>query len=113
MKIFCGYYNQSLQNLNDGLPPYKQIENFVSKLKTVNEFYTNSPYVLNYLNLYIKESPPETWDKIEVYYIEEDGTLVDLKAKNINLINTNIHSEPINWIYNQIEQYDRIRKISR
>jgi predicted ATPase len=71
---------------------------------------THSPYIINYLNLLIKAHDTNklvdgvryNFDQLAVYQIV-DGNLIDLKAVNTRLINTNRLSDPMNEIYNEYE----------
>lgn len=70
---------------------------------------THSPYIVNYLNLLIKrfdkniEEAKYNYDELAVYQVA-DGELINLKAQNERLVNTNPLSDTINDIYNEYEK---------
>lgn len=74
---------------------------------------THSPYIVNYLNLLIKQYDINTtsneanfkFENLAVYHVT-DGKLEDLIVQNERLVNTNLLSETINVIY---DQYNALR----
>lgn len=95
--------------------PYEQFEWFDKHLEEFNtkdvSMKTFSPYLLNYINLVLKERKLN-FDKLEVINIYFDKSTdeyynEDLKILNYNMIDTRCMSEPISWIY---EKYNKIIK---
>lgn len=77
-------------------------------------FTTHSPYIINQLNLLvhayeqgkkIDDCANISFDDVEVYRLEYDGTLRSLKARNMNYIDTMPLSDEINRIY---DDYDNL-----
>ena len=107
MIIYCGYSNQyDVEEFNDLLYSELQIELFDKYLfyegfESISLF-TNSPYILNYLNLLIIKGKID-FNKLDVIFIEKDGKETSLKVLNYNIINTNLFSDTINNIYNEFE----------
>lgn len=73
-------------------------------------FATHSPYIINNLNLLLKafdcgksvDGASLDYNDVSVYLLQ-NGTICDLKIKNIHYINTDRLSEDINMIYNKYE----------
>ena len=77
---------------------------------------THSPYILNRLNLLVKrfdagavDEANLEWDEIAVWAVE-NGEVCDLKLKNTHLVNPEYLSKPLDYIYDQYEQYEQDRK---
>lgn len=86
-----------------------------TKQKNINLIIsTHSPYLLNHLNLLIKshdennssqtEGASLNYENLGVFLLE-NGKAINLKAKNMNYLNTQILSDDINDIY---EKYDSL-----
>ena len=107
MIIYCGYFNKyNVEEFNDLLYSELQIELFdkylfYKEFENIS-FFTNSPYILNYLNLLIIKNKID-FNKLDVIFIEKDSKEISLKALNHNVINTNLFSDTINEIYNEFE----------
>jgi hypothetical protein len=108
MRIVTGYFEG--RDMFTDLPE-KQIEKF--DLLNSDFICTNSPYILNYLNLCIIrfdkniDGKKIDFDTLEVSYIDPtDFTVSNLKVQNERLVNTNHSSDLINWIY---DEYERIK----
>ena len=78
-------------------------ENENSKFQTFCMMTTHSPYVVNYLNLIIKQNRIKFGD-ISVYEVLA-GNIKSLKNNELKVIDTTLLSEPISKIY---EEYNRI-----
>lgn len=78
---------------------------------------THSPYLLNYLNLLFKAFDKNVnvsgvnldFESVDVYAVT-DGTIKDLKLRNAHLIDPEFLSGPIDEIYNQYEQIEKMQK---
>lgn len=78
-------------------------ENETARFNTYCTITTHSPYVVNYLNLLIKQKRI-AFDDISVYEVLA-GHLRSLKNTDKNVIDTTLLSEPISRIY---EEYNRL-----
>ena len=114
MRVICG--NIDKEDRYSHLPPFEQLDLFDLWCHS-EDTYTNSAYILNYLNLcimrydkHISKTNCINYDDLEVYYQQKDGEKIDLKSQNNRLINTNIMSECINWIY---DEYKKIKEITK
>ncbi len=79
---------------------------FENNNKTFNTYCmmtTHSPYVVNYLNLLIKQKRLK-FDDLSVYEVLA-GNLKSLKNEKLKVIDTTLLSEPISRIY---EEYNRV-----
>lgn len=121
LKIYTGnIYSHKLASLDttyawpeEKRGPSEQFEWFDIHLDEFNtkdvSIKTFSPYLLNYLNLVLKEGKLD-FDKLEVINIYFDESTdeyynEDLKILNYNMVDTRSMSEPISWIY---EEYNKI-----
>lgn len=107
MIIYCGYFNKyNVEEFNDLLYSELQIELFDKYLFYKNSekisLFTNSPYILNYLNLLIIKNEID-FNLLDVIFVEKNGNETSLKVLNHNIINTNLFSDTINNIYNNYE----------
>ena len=93
MIIFnCGYNNNKPGiKLWDDAVPHEQVEYFLDQYFSIgeSEFRTNSPYVLNYLNLMLVKGDIKK-ENLSVRYYDDEGNYDELVALNENLVNTNI-----------------------
>jgi predicted ATPase len=76
---------------------------------------THSPYLLNQLNLLFKaydmgsdiDGANISYDQTDAYAIE-NGTLINLKVKNAHLVNPEFLSAPVDQIYVQYEDLNKL-----
>ncbi len=121
--IYCGVWSGDFSNniirLTDNADPYIQIKTFDDfiKINADMEIFTNSPYILNYLNLLIirfdkgSDLPSINYDNLDVILCTKNGkeTIKEsIKMKNERLIDTNYHSDIINEIY---EEYNALKNL--
>lgn len=72
---------------------------------------THSPYIINHLNLLIRNFDKNAndakikYEDLAVYLVSE-GKIVDLMVQNARLVNTNVLSETINAIYDKYNSLD-------
>lgn len=107
VKINCGYnnINQFPCFKHEYLFASKQIDMFkLEYMRDDLQLFVNSPYILNYLNILILNGELD-FDSLSIEFVNEDGTTQDLKVLNERLINTNLHSDTINWIYNTYSNF--------
>ena len=122
LKIYTGNNSESLKGIKakyefpeNGLSGWEQIDWMEEKLeefKGDNEVIvkTFSPYILNYLNLWLARGDMgyENLEAFEMYLDEtlEEPLETSLKILNegVELINTKSLSDPITYIY---EKYDK------
>lgn len=85
--------------------PWEQIEYIKGIYNRDIRIFTYSPYIMNMLNLLIREHDL-TRDDISVYDIDQDLNMCDLAVpmpedKSKFIINTRYLSNPISWIYRE------------
>jgi hypothetical protein len=120
IKFYCGYYQATpylhydvapVIVLDDNLPPKQQLiefDKFYNRDKDKNPiFFTNSPYVLHYLNLLIT-SGFINFDELDVIHIKHNQKGEEsLKLKTEKCIDTKYCSETLNWIHYESQKYKK------
>ena len=85
----------------DGKSPWEQIDYIKDNCKKDLVIFTYSPYIINMLNLLIKQDGL-TGDDLEAYEIFENTTMdLIINTEKGFLVDARSLSDPISWIYQE------------